>query len=320
MARIVLGVGSSHGPTIQSKPADWAKLVERDKRDKRYDYQALLRNARPEIERELRPEVQQRRHEAIHAALAKLREVIADARLDVVVVLSNFHRRRDKDNLPVFGIFRSESFATATMSRGIFDMAARYADVRTDDQVVTERPGHPELANYLVSSLIDSGFDISLTDNLPEGDVLDDAFSFPDEWLLNGKDIPLVPFQISRDLPNQATASRCYDLGLSMRRQIERWPADARVGVIASGGLSHQVLDEELDKEVIDALVGGDSDTLRRLQRERLNRGPGTPEILNWVTLAGVMAPEPMQLIDYQPCYRSPAGTGHGICIGYWRP
>jgi hypothetical protein len=26
-----------------------------------------------------------------------------------------------------------------------------------------------------------------------------------------------------------------------------------------------------------------------------------------------------MQLVDYQPCYRSPAGTGHGVTFGYWK-
>jgi hypothetical protein len=50
-----------------------------------------------------------------------------------------------------------------------------------------------------------------------------------------------------------------------------------------------------------------------------LNRGPGTPEILNWVTVAAAMAPTRMKLVGYTPCYRSIAGTGHGICFGYWK-
>lgn len=55
------------------------------------------------------------------------------------------------------------------------------------------------------------------------------------------------------------------------------------------------------------------------LERDRLNRAPGTPEILKWVTVAGAMEREPMTLIDYVPCYRSLAGTGHGVTFGYWR-
>jgi hypothetical protein len=57
---------------------------------------------------------------------------------------------------------------------------------------------------------------------------------------------------------------------------------------------------------------------MRALPRQRLNGGPGTPEVLNWVTVAAAMAPRRMTLVDYLPCYRSPAGTGHGLAFGYW--
>jgi 3-O-methylgallate 3,4-dioxygenase len=70
---------------------------------------------------------------------------------------------------------------------------------------------------------------------------------------------------------------------------------------------------------VIDALVVGDVATLRAFSRERLNRAPGTPEILNWIAVGAAMSPDKMTLIDYLPCYRSLAGTGHGVTFGYWR-
>ena len=60
-------------------------------------------------------------------------------------------------------------------------------------------------------------------------------------------------------------------------------------------------------------------DELCALPRDRLNRAPGTPEILNWVACAGALDPTAMTLIDYVPCYRSSAGTGHGVTFGYWR-
>ena len=70
---------------------------------------------------------------------------------------------------------------------------------------------------------------------------------------------------------------------------------------------------------MIDALTAGNAAQLRALPRDRLNRAPGTPEILNWVTVAAAMAPDTMKLVDYLPCYRSLAGTGHGVTFGYWR-
>jgi hypothetical protein len=89
---------------------------------------------------------------------------------------------------------------------------------------------------------------------------------------------------------------------------------------MASGGLSHQIIDEELDRAVIDALVERDETYLSSLDVARLNRAGGTPEILNWVAVAGAMEPVGMTLVDYVPCYRSPAGTGHGVTFGYWSP
>lgn len=79
-------------------------------------------------------------------------------------------------------------------------------------------------------------------------------------------------------------------------------------------------MDEELDRQVVGALSTGDFDILSSLPPMRLNAAPGTPEILNWIALAGAMAPTNMELIDYLPCYRSVAGTGHGVAFGCWTP
>ena len=326
MAQIVLAVGSSHGPTVQSPPEKWAKLGEGDAFDPRFDYQSLLKAAPPGLDREITPDVQRRRDQAKTAALGKLTRIIKEAKPDVIVVVSNIHRVEKTGHHPVFGIMRAPNFPTAKMSERLFEPEARKhkLDEEKDKYHVynidSERPGHPALATYLVNGLIEDGFDIATHDNFAKGAPLDDAFAFVDKWLFDNVPIPIVPFVISRDLPNQATAARCDDLGKALRKRIEAWPEKARVGLIASGGLSHQVVDEELDKQVIKALESGDEATLRKLPRDRLNKAPGTPEILNWVTVAAAMAPTRMKLVDYQPCYRSLAGTGHGIAFGYWQP
>ena len=326
MAQIVLAVGSSHGPTVQSPPEKWAKLGEGDKFDPRFDYEAFLKIAPPGLDKEITPEVQQRRDAAKTVALGKLTQIIKDAKCDVIVVVSNIHRVEKTGHHPIFGIMRAAKFPTATMSERLFDPEARKhkLDDEKDKYHVrnadSERPGHPALATWLVNGLIEDGFDVATHDNFGQGATLDDAFAFVDKWLFDNVPIPIVPFIISRDLPNQATAARCDDLGKALRKRIEAWPEKMRVGLIASGGLSHQVLDEELDRQVIKALETGDETTLRKLPRDRLNKAPGTPEILNWVTVASAMAPAKMKLVDYQPCYRSLASTGHGICFGYWQP
>lgn len=318
MASLVLGVGSSHGPSIQTAPEGWARLGDSDTRDPRFDYQELLASAPPGIEEQITIERQRERHEAAHAALRRLRSAVAEAEPDVLLVISNPHRVWPDESKPVFGVLRSDVLPVA--ERQPFDPDARF---RSGDErpkpVIVERPGHPELANHLIAALNGEGFDVACSDGVREGHAIDDAFAFAYEYIL-GPDtqVPVAPFMLSRYLPYQATAARCYALGQALRRAVESWEPDARVAVLASGGLSHQIIDEELDRGVIDALERGDAATLGSLDSARLNRAPGTPETLNWVAVAGAMAPRAMSLVDYLPCYRSLAGTGHGLTFGLW--
>lgn len=320
MATIALGIGSSHGPTIQSTPEHLEKLADGDTRDPRFDYDALLAAAKPELEKEVTLAVIRDRHKAARLALETLSKRIVAADLDIVIVVSNTHRVPPNGVHPVFGVLRADEFAVVRRAEQPFNPDLRFVDdkVRPPPNNIELRPGHPALATHLIESLIASGFDVACTDQLPEDTPLDDAFTFPYEWLLGGRVVPLVAFNLSRDLPNQAYPGRCYDLGMALRKAVDAWPQEARVGVVASGGLSHQIVDETLDRSVIDALVKGDRNYLSTLSRDRLNGAPGTPEILNWITVAGAMAPSTMTLIDYQPIYRSLAGTGHGLTFSYW--
>lgn len=319
MASIVLGIGSSHGPSIQSDPSEWARLGEADARDPRFDYERLLAAAPPDVAEQITPDRQRERHAAAHAAIGELQAALADARPDAAVVVSNPHRVWPDETKAVFAVMRSASLPVA--GRQPFDPDARFRG--NDERSAPGAPlraGHPELAEHLIEALNGEGFDVGCGDGVREGHALDDAFGYAFNYVLpEDAPPPVVPFLVSRYLPYQATAARCYALGQAMRRAVASWEADARVALIASGGLSHQVIDEELDRGVIAALEGGDADALRALDRERLNAAPGTPEILNWVTVAGAMAPTRMTLLDYLPCYRSLAGTGHGLTFGVWR-
>jgi 3-O-methylgallate 3,4-dioxygenase len=79
--------------------------------------------------------------------------------------------------------------------------------------------------------------------------------------------------------------------------------------------LSHFVVDEELDHRVIKAMETKDGTDLMRLPSERLKAG--SSEIRNWIAVAAAEHLD-MKLIDYAPCYRSPAGTGVGMAFAEW--
>lgn len=90
MAKIVLAFGSSHGPTLETRPENWHEIVARDMKDPRYRYEDLLRNANPRLQNEITTEKKQRRWNACQTAIAKIKTQLAEAKPDVaVVVISN---------------------------------------------------------------------------------------------------------------------------------------------------------------------------------------------------------------------------------------
>jgi hypothetical protein len=92
----------------------------------------------------------------------------------------------------------------------------------------------------------------------------------------------------------------------------------AIVSVIASGGLSHFVVEEDANHEFLDALLADDETKLTSLPPELYNGG--TSEARNWIATGGATAGTGLhpQLIDYLPCYRSEGGTGHAMGFVQW--
>jgi len=88
------------------------------------------------------------------------------------------------------------------------------------------------------------------------------------------------------------------------------------VAVATSGGLSHFVVDEELDRHALEGLNQANGELLASLPRVRLQSA--ATEILNWVAVSGAMGETPMETVTYEPGYRTPAGTGCGCACGQW--
>jgi 3-O-methylgallate 3,4-dioxygenase len=131
--------------------------------------------------------------------------------------------------------------------------------------------------------------------------------------------IPHVPVFVNTFYPpNQPPARRCFNFGRALARAIASWPEDINVAVIASGGMTHFVIDEAFDTKVLDAMQAGDTAALTSLPEEMFQSG--TSEIKNWIAVAGIMAEAglTMNLIDYVPCYRSEAGTGSAMGFAEW--
>ena len=128
---------------------------------------------------------------------------------------------------------------------------------------------------------------------------------------MNDEVVPTLPLVTNTIFPpNQPTAARCFEFGEMIGRAIARWDADLTVGICGSGGMSHFVIDSEIDCLVFDALKSRDKERLCSMPQELLNSG--TYELRNWISAAGALFATGLSgdALDYQTCYRSEAGTG----------
>jgi OH-DDVA oxygenase/3-O-methylgallate 3,4-dioxygenase len=228
------------------------------------------------------------------------------------------------DHVPAFaivwgpyveGIPRDEAFL-AKLPPGV----AR-AELDRTPSVYTQYPCHPELGEYLIRASMNDGFDPAQITKLTTGEIGSNAaphaYGFVYRRIMRDRVLPHVPVVVNTFYPpNQPSARRCYEFGKSLGRALRAWPKDLRIAVIASGGLSHFVVDEEFDRKVLDIFERSDFDALTSLPEEYFESG--TSEIKNWITTAGILEGFQMRVVDYLPCYRSEAGTGSGLGFAVW--
>ena len=317
MAEIVLGIGTSHSPQLSVRAADWAVLREKDEHDPRLDYNGLLQRAKKGLDAELTSEKFRARDEACQKAIQTLGDVLKSAKVDVIVIFGDDqHEQFYDDNMPTFAVYHGKSLTVVAHS-GRNPAAWKAIEERGWAETAPEYgTGYP-LAEHLIRFLVNDEFDIARCNQLRKEIGVGHAFSFLYRRVLPGGNLPMVPVMVNTYYPpNQPTPKRCYAFGQAVRKAIESWDSDKRVAVMASGGLSHVVIDEEIDQMTIEALKNKKPEGLWRLPRERL--WGGTSEILNWVALGGVVESMELKYLEYVTTYRSPAATGCGMGFAYW--
>jgi len=335
MAKIVLGIGTSHAPQLITTVEEWQLRVAADKQNPHFfrckpisfDELVTLR-AGEGLKAELTPEKQHAKHARNQAALDQLGEILTQAKIDVAVIVGNDQSECfSEGNVAAFSVYRGESFDNipktpeqiAKMPPGIAPTARGYCPPER-----ATYHGIPQLADHLIESLMASGFDVGQTTQLPVGpqgtNSIQHAFGFVYRRLMHDQVIANVPVFVNTHYPpNRPKAARCVAFGEALAKAIASWPEDVRVAVIASGGLTHYAIDEEFDRRVLDAMKNKDLPALAAIEEPWLLSG-GTAELKNWLPMVAAMSTTdlPMNLIDYVPCYRSEAGTGTAMAFAYW--
>jgi 3-O-methylgallate 3,4-dioxygenase len=329
MAQIVVGVAASHTPQLSSGVDMWQDHGERDRKNPKllgkdgeyHSFDDLVEMADPKVAGELTQEIWEEKYRRAQEGIDELTRQLQEARADVAVVIGDDQWELFQDEgVPTFAFcVGSELYDVpkskeelAKLAKGI--RAAQWAahgDTRSRHIV------DGELGAHLVEHLAVADFDVTRFSKQGPDKTLGHAFTFPRYRLGLSPETPIAPIFINTYYPpNVPTARRCYALGREVARAIESWESDARVAVITSGGLSHFVIDEELDRAVLAGLSARGPDAFDFLTRNQMRSG--NSEILNWVTAAGVLENLSAKTVDYVPGYRSAAGTGTGMAFAYW--
>lgn len=313
MARLVAAFGSSHSPMLASTVEGWqTNFLARDQARQfvdfdgnACDYATLLARAPRDALERIAPEHLARRHGEAMQAMVRLRDDVAAARLDALVVVGDDQEELfQHDNMPAIGIYYGETIRCRMPYQ---------ADVHEADY-----PCDAPLARHLIAALQRDGFDLSVMRSLRAEQWEGHAYSFVHRFYVPDGSVPIVPVFLNAYYPpNQPSPARCLALGEALRRAIDAFPGDARIGVMASGGLSHFVVDEAFDHALIDALRRKDHGFFRAAPLTKLMSG--SSEMRNWICLAGTLGGLDMAWVTYVPGYRTPALSGTGLCFASFR-
>jgi len=330
MAEIVLGMGTSHGPMLSTPPEEWGQRATFDRgtihhfKGRTWSFEELLEERKDgHFERQIELARWRSRHAACRAALDQLAAVFAEVDPDIAVIVGNDHMEIfDPSLVPAFSVFWGEELVNNPWPPERQAKAAIGTLIAVPGHVPpggARYPCVPALGRHIIETVIADGFDVAAMKRLP-GEETPHAYGFVYRQVMKDRALPCVPIALNTYYPpNQPTVRRCYEFGKSLKRAIESWKSEARVALIASGGLTHFVIDEDVDETFLDALREHSIDRLAAYSDAIFQSG--TSEIKNWVPVAGAMAALDLKptIVDYVPCYRSPAGTGNAMGFVYWR-
>jgi 3-O-methylgallate 3,4-dioxygenase len=331
MAKIVIGIGTSHGPMLVTETETWGARLPADYaaqhpyKGSLWSYEDLVEARKDEgLAAQITRTEWDTRQLRCQKAIEQLADVYEAAKPDICVIIGNDQMEIfGPDMIPAFAVYCGAKIPNHELPEDVMKRLPVGIDISIPGYIPSggaDYLGVPELGEAIVRQAIADEFDVTILRNMPKPQT-PHAYGFIYRRIMRDAPIPSVPVMINTFFPpNQPTVARCYDFGKSILRAIQNWDSNLRVAVMASGGLTHFVIDEEVDQVFIQAIRDRDMARISALGEAVFQ--DGTSEIKNWVPLAGMMAdigftPE---LVDYVPCYRSEAGTGNAMAFMQWLP
>jgi hypothetical protein len=333
MAHLVFAAGTSHTPLLTFGAALWAEYSKRDLKNQRLNlsdgsyisYDELLDRVKGRYAADATAEAFAEKDAACQDALRRMALALEAAAPDVVIIMTDDESELfSRANTPAVSLYYGDTVITRPFSSKMIDldqappyfteMAKRYA---MDEP--REFPASPDFARDLIERLINHHIDIGAAAQVeePTKSGFGHGIGFVIQRLFNNRTIPVIPILLNTYYPpNAPLPARCVDIGRALRKSIVESPQDLRVAFIASGGLSHFVVDDVLDDRIMRSFRDGDVDALRTIPAASLNSG--SSEARNWIAMAGVVEGRRPDWLEYHAIRRTPAGTGIGTAFGVW--
>jgi protocatechuate 4,5-dioxygenase beta chain len=210
-------------------------------------------------------------------AFPRAREWLARVKPDVAVVVYNDHGLQFfLDKLPTFAVGAAQEYRNADEGWGL--------------PTLPPYRGDAAFSWHLIESLVADEFDITTCQEV----LVDHAFTVPLQLLWPGPGrcpvatVPVMVNTVQHPLPSPA---RCLKFGRALGRAIASWESDARVLVLGTGGLSHQLdgtragfINREFDEMCMAKIVDAPEALCGYSIPELVERaGTQGVELLNWL-------------------------------------
>ena len=214
-----------------------------------------------------------------------VRQWLGQARPDVAVVFYNDHGLNFfLDKMPTFAIGAAAEYRNADEGWGIPQVPAF-----TGDQ---------DLSWHLINRLVDEEFDVVTCQEM----TVDHALTLPMALLWPDQRWPvrIVPVCINTVQFPLPSAKRVWKLGEAVGRAIRSWQSDARVLVVGTGGLSHQLdgqragfINKDFDLKFMESLQH-DPQWATQFSIHELVEKTGTQgvELLMWLAARAALGPQ----------------------------
>jgi protocatechuate 4,5-dioxygenase, beta chain len=229
---------------------------------------------------------------------------LAEARPDQIVIVYNDHLNHFTfDAYPTFALGVADEFPQADEGFGLRPFPSLAGDTQFGWHV----------ANYLVRH----EFDLTICEDMK---IDHGIYSWLPYVAAPPWPAPVLPLAVNMVRHPIPTSNRLRKLGEAIRAAIETYPGNARVAVVATGGMSHQIsgarfgmANEEWDRYFL-AHLTDDLDKLVAVPQEEIMRIGGTEasELALWFAMRGALSAKARHVYDF---YTFPQITGCGVIV-----